>query len=138
MSTLTETRATDRANAVVEMTYRDAINLALKDEMSADPSVVLMGEDVAASGGVFKTNEGVAEMFPGRVLTTPICENGFTGVALGMALLGNRLAQAGTLSAEAQASIAKDVQEEIDGAAARAAQAPYPTLEETAPYVYAD
>jgi acetoin:2,6-dichlorophenolindophenol oxidoreductase subunit alpha len=53
-------------------------------------------------------------------------------------LLGSRLAQAGTLSAEAQASIAKDVQDEIDTAAARAAEAPYPTLEETAPYVYAD
>lgn len=90
MSTLTETRATDRTNAVVEMTYRDAINLALKDEMTADPSVVLLGEDVAASGGVFKTNEGLAETFPGRVLNTPICENGFTGVALGMALLGMR------------------------------------------------
>ena len=53
-------------------------------------------------------------------------------------LLGSRLAQAGTLSAEAQASIAKDVQQEIDTAAARAAEAPYSTLEEIAPYVYAD
>src|SRR5256714_14364366 len=90
MSTLTESRASAVADVVVEMTYRDAINLALKDEMSADPSVVLLGEDVAASGGVFKTNEGLAESFPGRVLNTPICENGFTGVALGMALLGMR------------------------------------------------
>ena len=45
MSTLTETRVADRTAAAVEMTYRDAINLALKDEMTADPSVVLMGED---------------------------------------------------------------------------------------------
>ena len=90
MSTLTEARVADRAAAVVEMTYRDAINLALKDEMTADPSVVLIGEDVGVSGGVFKTNEGLAETFPGRVLNTPICENGFTGVALGMALLGMR------------------------------------------------
>src|SRR5207245_2640057 len=87
MSTLTETRVADRTAAVVEMTYRDAINLALKDEMTADPSVVLLGEDVGVSGGVFKTNEGLAETFPGRVLNTPICENGFTSLALGMALL---------------------------------------------------
>jgi pyruvate dehydrogenase E1 component beta subunit len=90
MSTLTESRATTETDSVVEMTYRDAINLALRDEMTADPSVVLMGEDVAAAGGVFKTNEGLAESFPGRVLNTPICENGFTGVALGMALMGMR------------------------------------------------
>jgi pyruvate dehydrogenase E1 component beta subunit len=72
------------------MTYRDAINAALSDEMTADPSVVLMGEDVGAAGGVFKTNEGLPGAFPGRVLNTPICENGFTGVALGMALMGMR------------------------------------------------
>jgi pyruvate dehydrogenase E1 component alpha subunit len=53
-------------------------------------------------------------------------------------LLGSRLAQAGQLSAEAQASIAEDVQVAIDEAANRAAQAPYLTLEETRPYVYAD
>jgi acetoin:2,6-dichlorophenolindophenol oxidoreductase subunit beta len=90
MSTLTETRAASGTDSAVEMTYRDAINAALSDEMTADPSVVLMGEDVAAAGGVFKTNEGLPEAFPGRVLNTPICENGFTGVALGMALLGMR------------------------------------------------
>jgi pyruvate dehydrogenase E1 component beta subunit len=74
----------------LELTYRDAINLAMRESMADDPNVVLLGEDVSASGGVFKTNEGLAERFPGRVINTPICENAFTGVALGMALMGMR------------------------------------------------
>jgi len=49
-----------------------------------------MGEDVGNAGGVFKTSEGIAEAFPGRVINTPICENGFLGVALGMAVTGLR------------------------------------------------
>lgn len=89
MSTLTEVRPT--ADVVeLQLTYRDAINLALSEEMERDPNVVLIGEDVAAAGGVFKTNEKLAELYPGRVINTPICENGFTGVALGMALMGMR------------------------------------------------
>jgi len=90
MSTLADPAATAADGLVAEMTYRGAITAALHDEMAADPGVVLIGEDVAANGGVFKTNEGLAERFPGQVLTTPICENGFTGVALGMSLLGMR------------------------------------------------
>jgi len=58
--------------------------------LSADPTVYFMGEDVGTGGGVFKTNEGLAEEFPGRVINTPICENGFLGVALGMAVTGLR------------------------------------------------
>ena len=91
MSTLTEAPAAGAANlGEMDLTYRDAINAALRDEMAADPNVVLIGEDVGAAGGVFKTNEGLADEFPGRVINTPICENGFTGVALGMALMGLR------------------------------------------------
>jgi pyruvate dehydrogenase E1 component beta subunit len=90
MSTLADPVPATADGSVVEMTYRDAINAALHDEMAADAGVVLIGEDVAASGGVFKTNDGLAERFPGQVLTTPICENGFTGVALGMSLQGMR------------------------------------------------
>lgn len=90
MSTLTEhDRATDSATA--DLTYREAINAALDDEMAADPSVVLLGEDVATEGGVFKTNVGLAEKYgPERVRNTPICENTFVGVALGMSLVGFR------------------------------------------------
>ena len=90
MSTLADPAAAVAGAAAVEMTYRDAINAAMADEMEADPNVVLLGEDVNAAGGVFKTNEGLSERFPGQVLTTPICENGFTGVALGMSLMGMR------------------------------------------------
>jgi pyruvate dehydrogenase E1 component beta subunit len=61
------------------------------DEMGADASVMLMGEDVSSDGGVFKTNAGLIERFgPDRVLNTPICENGFTDAALGMSLMGIR------------------------------------------------
>lgn len=90
MSTRTEPAPTPGATTASEMTYRDAINLAMAEEMTHDPSVILLGEDVAATGGVFKTNENLAERFPGRLLNTPICENSFTGVALGMALVGMR------------------------------------------------
>ena len=90
MSTL-EAIAPDEVATEVTLTYREAINAALLDEMAADDSVVLIGEDVQADGGVFKTNIGLVEQFgPARVRSTPICENGFMGVALGMSLTGLR------------------------------------------------
>ncbi len=59
--------------------------------MAADDAVLLMGEDVGADGGVFKTNAGLIEAFGAeRVRTTPICENGFLDVAIGMSLVGLR------------------------------------------------
>lgn len=91
MSTLTEAAPAAAAESeAVELTYREAVNAALEDAMSEDPSVVLMGEDVNADGGVFKTNIGLPDKFPGRVIPTPICENGFMGVALGMSITGMR------------------------------------------------
>jgi pyruvate/2-oxoglutarate/acetoin dehydrogenase E1 component len=90
MSTLTET-APAPSEAAVEVTYREAINAALEDAMAADDAVLLLGEDVSADGGVFKTNIGLAERFGlERVRSTPICENAFIGVALGMSLVGMR------------------------------------------------
>lgn len=91
MSTLTEAApvATTEPEEV-ELTYREAVNAALEDAMAEDPTVVLMGEDVDADGGVFKTNIGLPERFPGRVMATPICENGFMGVALGLSITGMR------------------------------------------------
>jgi pyruvate/2-oxoglutarate/acetoin dehydrogenase E1 component len=90
MSTLTEADVASAA-AVAELTYREAIAAALDDEMAADPAVVLLGEDVATEGGVFKTNVGLVEKYgPERVRNTPICENTFVGVALGMSLVGLR------------------------------------------------
>jgi pyruvate dehydrogenase E1 component beta subunit len=90
MSTLTEAAPATVAPVATELTYREAINAALEDEMAADPAVFLMGEDVDADGGVFKTNIGLPDKFPGRVQATPICENGFMGVALGMSITGMR------------------------------------------------
>lgn len=91
MSTLIDAVASPAGGEVTEMTYREAINAAMFDAMTKDPSVLLMGEDVGADGGVFKTNIGLLEAFgEERVRRTPICENGFTNVALGMSLVGLR------------------------------------------------
>ncbi len=90
MSTLTEA-APAEGGVSTELTYREAINAALDDAMAADDAVLLMGEDVSADGGVFKTNIGLSEKYGlERVRNTPICENGFLGVALGMSLVGMR------------------------------------------------
>ena len=78
------------AGDAVEMTCREAVNAALEDEMAADPTIYLLGEDVAHEGGVFKTNGGLPERFPGRVKNTPICENTFVGMAIGMSVTGLR------------------------------------------------
>ena len=91
MSTQLKTKAKPVETAGAELSYREAINAALEDELDSDPSVVFMGEDIATAGGVFKTNEGLSEKFGReRVRNTPICENGFIGVALGMAVTGMR------------------------------------------------
>ena len=74
-----------------EMTYRDAINLALKEEMRHDPSVVVWGEDVALYEGSFKVTRGLlAEFGEERVKDTPISENTIVGVAVGAAMGGVR------------------------------------------------
>lgn len=66
-----------------------AINLALHEEMGRDPSVVVMGEDVAVDGGVFRVTEGLLEKFGGdRVIDTPLAESGIVGTAIGMAVAG--------------------------------------------------
>jgi pyruvate dehydrogenase E1 component beta subunit len=82
---------TQTSAAVSELAYRQAIRAALADELEADPTVLFFGEDVASAGGVFKTNEGLVERFgSARVFNTPICENGFVGMALGMSVTGLR------------------------------------------------
>ncbi|MGH3285166.1 MAG: alpha-ketoacid dehydrogenase subunit beta [Streptosporangiaceae bacterium] len=73
------------------ITYRDAVTRGIAQEMRRDPSVVFLGEDVAAAGGVFKTTPGLLEEFgPRRVRDTPISEEGFTGAAIGAAMMGLR------------------------------------------------
>jgi pyruvate/2-oxoglutarate/acetoin dehydrogenase E1 component len=74
----------------VEMTCREAVNAALEDELASDPTVYMLGEDIANEGGVFKTNGGLPEKFPGRIVNTPICENTFIGMAIGMSVTGLR------------------------------------------------
>jgi pyruvate dehydrogenase E1 component beta subunit len=74
-----------------EMTYRDALNLALKEEMRHDPSVVVLGEDVALYEGSFKVTRGLlAEFGEERVKDTPISENTIIGVSVGAAMGGLR------------------------------------------------
>lgn len=73
------------------MFYSHAIRAALEEEMERDPSVILLGEDIAAYGGAFKLTAGIAERFGReRVLNTPIAEGGFVGVAIGAAMTGLR------------------------------------------------
>jgi pyruvate dehydrogenase E1 component beta subunit len=74
-----------------EMTYRDALNLALKEEMRRDPAIVTWGEDIALYEGSFKVTRGLlAEFGEERVRDTPISENSIVGVAIGAAMGGLR------------------------------------------------
>jgi pyruvate/2-oxoglutarate/acetoin dehydrogenase E1 component len=71
------------------MRFRQAVVAALTDEMHADSSVMLFGEDVAEAEGPFKTSEGLLKEFgPLRVRDTPISEMAFTGAAVGAAIMG--------------------------------------------------
>lgn len=73
------------------ITYRDAVARALAQEMERDETVYLIGEDVAAAGGVFKTTPGLRERFgPRRVRDTPISEEAIIGAAMGAAMNGLR------------------------------------------------
>jgi 2-oxoisovalerate dehydrogenase E1 component len=72
-----------------ELRYLDAISEGMREAMRADPSVVLMGQDIAQYGGVFKATAGFVEEFGReRVRNTPIIESGALGAALGLALDG--------------------------------------------------
>ncbi|MEA2645618.1 MAG: 2-oxoisovalerate dehydrogenase component beta subunit [Chloroflexota bacterium] len=74
-----------------QMTYIQAIQSAMRDEMERDESVILMGEDVGAKGGVFKATEGLQVLYGDtRVIDTPLAESAIVGVAIGAALNGMR------------------------------------------------
>jgi pyruvate dehydrogenase E1 component beta subunit len=74
-----------------EKTYREALKEAMREEMERDESVILMGEDIGVYGGTQLVTDGLLDVFgPKRVVDTPISENGFTGAAVGMAMLGLR------------------------------------------------
>jgi pyruvate dehydrogenase E1 component beta subunit len=72
-------------------TYREAVSEGIAREMRRDPTVVCLGEDIGAAGGVFKTTTGLFEEFgPSRVWDTPISEQAIVGAAMGAAMTGVR------------------------------------------------
>jgi pyruvate dehydrogenase E1 component subunit beta len=73
------------------LTYRDALNQALREEMQRDANVFLMGEEVGVYQGAYKVSRGLLEEFgPLRVVDTPIAELGFAGIGIGAAMAGLR------------------------------------------------
>jgi pyruvate dehydrogenase E1 component beta subunit len=73
------------------MTYRDALTSALREELSRDDRVFLMGEEVAQYNGAYKVSKGLLDEFgPRRIVDTPITELGFAGVGVGAAMVGLR------------------------------------------------
>ncbi|WP_051191884.1 alpha-ketoacid dehydrogenase subunit beta [Microbacterium luticocti] len=73
------------------VTYRQALHDALRDEMLRNPEVILLGEEIGIFEGSYKITEGLLKEFgPERVRDTPISEEGFTGAAIGAAMLGMR------------------------------------------------
>ncbi len=73
------------------MDMTQALNLAMTSAFERDDSLVVLGEDVALEGGVFRVTEGMLDTFgEGRVIDTPLCETGIVGTAVGMAMAGLR------------------------------------------------
>ena len=74
---------------MAKMTMIQALNLALRQEMEKDDSVIVLGEDVGVDGGVFRATDGLINSFGDqRVLDTPLAESGIVGMSIGMALYG--------------------------------------------------
>ena len=74
-----------------QITYREAIRHALAEELTRDPNVVVMGEEVAQFNGAYKVTEGLLAKFgPTRIVDTPISEAGFIGLGVGASMLGIR------------------------------------------------
>jgi pyruvate dehydrogenase E1 component beta subunit len=73
------------------ITYREALNAALREEMRRDPNVFVIGEEVGLYEGAYKVTQGLLKEFgPERIVDTPIAESGFTGVGIGAAMVGLR------------------------------------------------
>ncbi len=74
---------------MAELTYRNAVAYGIAQEMRRDPDLVMLGEDIAGAGGVFKTTVGLVEEFgPDRIRDTPISEQAILGAAMGAAMTG--------------------------------------------------
>ena len=73
------------------ISYTEALREALREELTRDPDVFVMGEDIGLYGGAFGVTRGLLDQFgPERILDTPISEQGFVGAAVGAALAGSR------------------------------------------------
>src|SRR2546427_9057005 len=73
------------------MTNREALNLALREELTRDPNVFVIGQEVGLYEGAYKVTQGLLKEFgPKRIVDTPIAETGFTGVGIGAAMVGLR------------------------------------------------
>ena len=76
---------------MAEITFRQALNDTLREELQRDENVFLMGEEIGNFEGSYKITAGLLKEFgPRRVVDTPIAENGFVGMATGAAMLGLR------------------------------------------------
>jgi pyruvate dehydrogenase E1 component beta subunit len=73
---------------MAEITFTDALNQAIKEEMRSDDSVFIMGESIR--GGIYGVTGGLSQEFGDRVIDTPLSENGFMGAAVGAAAVGMR------------------------------------------------
>ena len=74
-----------------KISYRDALNQGIAEELERDTNVVLMGEEVAQFKGSYKVSEGLLEKFgPSRIIDTPISEAAFSGLAVGASMMGMR------------------------------------------------
>lgn len=88
---MTITETIDPAVPMVSTKYRIAIRDALAEEMIRDPNVLLMGQDIGVSNGLYRLTEGLFQRFgPERVRDTPISETATVGAAIGLAMLGYR------------------------------------------------
>src|SRR5260370_4884374 len=76
---------------MARMSYREALNQAMSEEMERDDSIFLMGEEVGHYQGAYKVSQGMLQKFgERRVIDTPIAECGFVGVGIGAAMVGVR------------------------------------------------
>ena len=76
---------------MAKITYREALNQALSEEIERDENVILLGEEVAQFRGSYKVSEGMLERFgPNKIIDTPVSEAAFSGLAVGAAMMGMR------------------------------------------------
>ena len=79
------------SSEMLELTYREAVRQAMRDALTRDQRVFLMGEDVSRYGGCYAVSKGLlAEFGPERIRDTPLSESGFTGAGIGAAMAGMR------------------------------------------------